>query len=154
MEQRTLGKSGLRVSAMGLGLMSMSGTYGKSDDEQSIRVIHAALDRARAFLDLLGSPTTLSKGKTRGLVDEEVRFDRGRIRRLIEKSRTRERTLDRIIRGQAWLDPVAEVVQKGVGGFYVALGNPGRALKNAMHGTTVFGHPLHPAMTDVPKPNL
>src|SRR5205823_15020899 len=40
-----------RVSAMGLGLMSMSGTYGKSDDEQSIRVIHAALDRGVDFLD-------------------------------------------------------------------------------------------------------
>src|SRR5215510_8716715 len=51
MEQRTLGKSGLRVSAMGLGLMSMSGTYGKSDDELSVRVIHAALDRGVNFLD-------------------------------------------------------------------------------------------------------
>jgi len=51
MEHRTLGKNGLRVSAIGLGLMSMSGTYGKSDDEQSIRVIHAALDRGVDFLD-------------------------------------------------------------------------------------------------------
>jgi len=51
MEQRTLGKSDLRVSAIGLGLMSMSGTYGKCDDEQSIRVIHAALDRGVNFLD-------------------------------------------------------------------------------------------------------
>ena len=51
MEYRTLGSSGLRVSAIGLGLMSMSGTYGKSDDEQSIRVIHAALDRGVDFLD-------------------------------------------------------------------------------------------------------
>jgi aryl-alcohol dehydrogenase-like predicted oxidoreductase len=51
MEHRTLGKSGLRVSAIGLGLMSMSGTYGKSDDEQSIRVIHAALDHGVDFLD-------------------------------------------------------------------------------------------------------
>jgi hypothetical protein len=51
MEQRTLGKSDLRVSAIGLGPMSMSGTYGKSDDEQSIRVIHAALDRGVNFLD-------------------------------------------------------------------------------------------------------
>src|SRR5262249_60392346 len=30
--------------------------------------------RWRAFLDLLGSQTTLSKGRTRGLVDEEVRL--------------------------------------------------------------------------------
>jgi aryl-alcohol dehydrogenase-like predicted oxidoreductase len=51
MQQRTLGNSDLRVSAIGLGLMSMSGTYGKSDDEQSIRVIHAALDRGVNFLD-------------------------------------------------------------------------------------------------------
>src|SRR5262250_3393175 len=51
MELRVLGKSALRVSAIGLGLMSMSGTYGRSDDEQSIRVIHAALDRGVNFLD-------------------------------------------------------------------------------------------------------
>src|SRR5215475_2864141 len=47
MEHRVLGKSDLRVSAIGLGLMSMSGTYGRSDDEQSIRVIHAALNGRR-----------------------------------------------------------------------------------------------------------
>jgi CHAT domain-containing protein len=34
----------------------------------------AERSRARAFLDLLGSQTTLSKGRTRGLVDEEVRL--------------------------------------------------------------------------------
>src|SRR5262247_3668094 len=51
MEHRVLGKSDLRVSAIGLGLMSMSGTYGRSDDEQSIRVILAALDRGVNFLD-------------------------------------------------------------------------------------------------------
>ncbi len=30
--------------------------------------------RSRAFLDLLGTQTVLSKGKTRALVDEEVRL--------------------------------------------------------------------------------
>ena len=44
MEQRTLGKTGIKVSAVGLGLMSMSGVYGKPDDNQSIAVIHRALD--------------------------------------------------------------------------------------------------------------
>jgi CHAT domain-containing protein len=34
----------------------------------------AERSRARAFLDLLGNQTTLSKGRTRGLVDEEVRL--------------------------------------------------------------------------------
>ena len=45
MEHRKLGHSTLTVSALGLGCMSMSGTYGRSDDAQSIAVIHRALDR-------------------------------------------------------------------------------------------------------------
>jgi len=79
-----------------------------------------------------------------------MEIDRRRIRRLIEKSRTRERLLDHTIRDLSWLDPVADVVQKAVGVFYSALGAPGRSIKNLMHGTTVLGHPLHPALTDVP----
>lgn len=51
MEQRTLGKSGLETSAVGLGLMSMSGVYGKPDDDESIRVIHRALDLGVTLLD-------------------------------------------------------------------------------------------------------
>jgi aryl-alcohol dehydrogenase-like predicted oxidoreductase len=51
MEQRELGKSGIRVSALGLGLMSMSGIYGNANDEDSIGVIHYALDRGINFLD-------------------------------------------------------------------------------------------------------
>jgi len=79
-----------------------------------------------------------------------VEIDRRRIRRLIQRSRSRERALDRLIRAQLWLDPVAEAVQTAVGGFYDALGTPGRAIKDVMHGTRVLGHPLHPALTDVP----
>jgi len=51
MEMRTLGKSGIKVSAIGLGLMSMSGIYGNALDEESIRVIHHALDQGINFLD-------------------------------------------------------------------------------------------------------
>jgi aryl-alcohol dehydrogenase-like predicted oxidoreductase len=51
MEQRTLGKDGLRVSALGLGLMSMSGVYGPGDDAESIAVIQAALERGITLLD-------------------------------------------------------------------------------------------------------
>src|SRR5512138_630143 len=51
MEMRTLGKSGIKVSAIGLGLMSMSGIYGNANDEESIRVIHHALARGIDFLD-------------------------------------------------------------------------------------------------------
>jgi aryl-alcohol dehydrogenase-like predicted oxidoreductase len=51
MEYRTLGKSPLKVSAIGLGLMSMSGIYGNADEEESIGVIHHALERGINFLD-------------------------------------------------------------------------------------------------------
>ncbi len=51
MEMRTLGGSGIKVSAIGLGLMSMSGIYGNANDEESIRVIHYALDKGINHLD-------------------------------------------------------------------------------------------------------
>ncbi len=51
MQYRELGNSDLKVSAIGLGCMSMSGTYGKSDDAESIDVIHHALDLGVNFLD-------------------------------------------------------------------------------------------------------
>jgi aryl-alcohol dehydrogenase-like predicted oxidoreductase len=51
MEMRTLGKSGIKVSAVGLGLMSMSGIYGNANDDESIRVIHHALDKGINHLD-------------------------------------------------------------------------------------------------------
>jgi len=51
METRTLGNSGIKVSAIGLGLMSMSGIYGNANDDESIRVIHYALERGINFLD-------------------------------------------------------------------------------------------------------
>ena len=44
MEHRLLGRDALKVSAIGLGCMSMSGTYGKSDDAGSIAVVHRALE--------------------------------------------------------------------------------------------------------------
>ena len=50
---RQLGKSGLHVSAIGLGCMGMSEFYDpqKMDDEESIRVIHRYLDCGGNFLD-------------------------------------------------------------------------------------------------------
>jgi aryl-alcohol dehydrogenase-like predicted oxidoreductase len=51
LEHRTLGKSGLSVSAIGLGCMSLSGVYGESDDEAAIGFVHAAIDRGIDFLD-------------------------------------------------------------------------------------------------------
>jgi len=51
MQYRELGNSDLKVSAIGLGCMSMSGTYGKSDVAESSDVVHHALDLGVNFLD-------------------------------------------------------------------------------------------------------
>jgi aryl-alcohol dehydrogenase-like predicted oxidoreductase len=51
MHQRSLGASGLTVSAIGLGCMGMSQSYGVPDDEESIRTIHRALDIGITFFD-------------------------------------------------------------------------------------------------------
>ena len=48
---RKLGASSLSVFPIGLGCMSLSGAYGKSDDAQGIRVVHHAIDRGVTFLD-------------------------------------------------------------------------------------------------------
>jgi aryl-alcohol dehydrogenase-like predicted oxidoreductase len=51
MEQRTLGSQGLVVSALGLGCMGMSQSYGPGDDRESVATIHRAVDLGMTFLD-------------------------------------------------------------------------------------------------------
>jgi aryl-alcohol dehydrogenase-like predicted oxidoreductase len=51
-KKRQLGKSGLEVSAIGLGCMGMSHGYGPaSDKKEMISLIHAAIDRGVTFFD-------------------------------------------------------------------------------------------------------
>ena len=52
MEKRKLGKSNLEVSALGLGCMGMSFSYGPPKDKREmISLIHAAVDRGITFFD-------------------------------------------------------------------------------------------------------
>jgi aryl-alcohol dehydrogenase-like predicted oxidoreductase len=50
MEYRTLGRTGVKVSAYTLGTM-MFGPWGNTDEDESVRMIHAALDAGINFVD-------------------------------------------------------------------------------------------------------
>jgi len=51
MQQRHLGRSGLTVSAEGLGCMGMSDFYGTRDDAESVATLHRAIDLGITFWD-------------------------------------------------------------------------------------------------------
>ncbi|REC50283.1 aldo/keto reductase [Chryseobacterium pennipullorum] len=51
MKFKTLGKTGEKLSAIGLGCMGMSFAYGPADEQESIRTLHKALDLGVNFWD-------------------------------------------------------------------------------------------------------
>ncbi|MGM4913300.1 aldo/keto reductase [Rhizobium sp. 768_B6_N1_8] len=51
MQKRKLGSQGLEVSAIGLGCMGMSQSYGPADETESIATLHRAIELGCTFLD-------------------------------------------------------------------------------------------------------
>ena len=76
MQFRKLGHSSLSLSALGLGCMGMSEFYGTRDDEESIGVIHRALDLEVNFLD---TADAYGNGKNEVLVGRAIRGRRGQV---------------------------------------------------------------------------
>ena len=76
MRMRRLGNSSLDASSIGLGLMSMSGTYGKSDDQECIGVIHRALDLGINHLD---SSDMYGWGQNEELLGRAIKGKRDRV---------------------------------------------------------------------------
>ena len=77
MKFRTLGKSNLEISAIGLGCMGMSEFYGPTDEAASIRALHRALELGVSFLDTAdqygsGSNEELLKKALKGKREEAV----------------------------------------------------------------------------------
>src|SRR4249920_3863615 len=68
MEQRILGRTGVSVSKVCLGTM-MFGAWGNSDHDDSIRVIHAALDAGVNFVD---TADVYSEGESEEIVGKAL----------------------------------------------------------------------------------
>ncbi len=76
MQQRTLGRQGLRVSALGLGCMGMSEFYGPGDEQESIATIHRALELGVTLLD---TADMYGPFKNEELVGRAIRDRRDRV---------------------------------------------------------------------------
>ena len=76
MKKRALGKSGLAVSALGLGCMGMSEFYGPGDEKESIATIHRALDLGVDFLD---TSDIYGIGRNEDLVGKAIRDRRDKV---------------------------------------------------------------------------
>jgi aryl-alcohol dehydrogenase-like predicted oxidoreductase len=76
MEHRTLGRTGIKVSPLCLGAM-MFGAWGNPDHDESVRIIHRALDAGINFID---TADVYSAGESEVIVGEALAtLDRSRV---------------------------------------------------------------------------
>ena len=69
MKYRTLGRTGIQVSPYALGAM-MFGAMGNPDHDESIRIIHAALDAGINFID---TADVYSAGESEEIVGKAIK---------------------------------------------------------------------------------
>jgi aryl-alcohol dehydrogenase-like predicted oxidoreductase len=76
MQTRHLGKTGVEVSAIGLGCMTMSPVYGPADEPTSIKVIHRAIELG---INLLDTADVYGEGGNEELVGRAIRGKREQV---------------------------------------------------------------------------
>jgi len=76
MQQRTLGRNGLIVPAIGFGCASLSSAYGPSDDEESVAAIHHAIDSG---VNLLDTSDAYGNGHNETLVGRAIKGRRDEV---------------------------------------------------------------------------
>src|SRR5215510_6452785 len=76
MHKRKLGKNGPDVSALGLGCMGMSISYGEPNDEESIATMHRAIDLG---LNLLVTSDAYGNGVNEELVAKAIKGRRSKV---------------------------------------------------------------------------
>jgi aryl-alcohol dehydrogenase-like predicted oxidoreductase len=75
MEMRTLGRTGVKVSPLCLGAM-MFGEWGNTDHDESVRIIHAALDAGINFID---TADVYSRGESEEIVGKALKGKRDNV---------------------------------------------------------------------------
>jgi aryl-alcohol dehydrogenase-like predicted oxidoreductase len=75
MKMRKLGRSGVEVSALGLGCMGMSALYGPADEKESLATLHAALE---AGINLLDTGDFYGMGHNESLIRQAIQGQRDR----------------------------------------------------------------------------
>jgi aryl-alcohol dehydrogenase-like predicted oxidoreductase len=76
MQRRSLGATGLAVSALGLGCHGMSNTYGRADDDECVRTLERAIDLGVSLID---TANAYGQGANEALVGRTVRGRRDQV---------------------------------------------------------------------------
>ncbi len=76
MLEHTLGNDGLQVSAIGFGCASLSSAYGPSDDKDSIKTLHHAIDSGVSLLD---TSDAYGNGHNETIVGQAIRDRREKV---------------------------------------------------------------------------